>query len=366
MNYSKEELKKKLNDTGINFTEKDMDLILDGKPTTLKENILLDDGRKKDAKIVISEDDKGKLKFKYYFKEHELIIPKKIGNKVFTEEETIALKKGQAVNINYKGENMFLQLDPDLNTIVVKKADEIKLAELGSFKLGQYEFSKNELATLKNKERVPSVVLKGDEGYFMASVRLTEDNKGIEYSDYKALSQKEALILLKERENTQEILNVISTSKDTEHSFSQEKAIENTMSVSANKSTDVSVTDESNPLENHENQMIIAIKERDFVKANILARNIPTPSNKLLDNIQNDTSITNEDKVAAYTMLKVDNNKINTRIVEGKYKENSSNIKAEVDLEKSQISKPKERNKQLLDNVVKNTEKISNTAFGDM
>ncbi|PKP45967.1 MAG: hypothetical protein CVT95_07835 [Bacteroidetes bacterium HGW-Bacteroidetes-12] len=365
MKHSKDELKKKLVKTGIDFSDKDIDLILDGKPTTLKENILLDDGRKKDAKILISEDDKGKLKFKYMFKEHELIIPKKIGNKVFTEEETNTLKKGQAVNINYKGENLFLQIDPELNTIVVKKADEIKLDELGSFKLGQYEFSNNELDALKNRERVPSIVLKGDEGYFMASVRFTMDNKGVEYSDYKALSDKEAMLLLEERNNKKEITNVVSSSKDIEYSSSQEKAIENTTNVSTEKPNDSNLMDESNPLETHEKKLLLAIKEKDFAKANTLAKNIPTPSNKLLDNIQNDKNINNEDKIAAYAILNVDKNKMNARITELKDK-NSSGIKAEADLEKTQMGKPKEKNKQLLDSAMKNTEKISNTAFGDM
>lgn len=360
---NKEELKNLLSETGIDFTEKDIDLILDGKPTTLKENIILDDGRKKDAKILVSEDNTGKLKFKYYFKEHELIIPKKLGNKVFTEEETQALKQGNAVNVNYKGENLFIKVDPELNTIIVKKAEEIKLSEIATFKLGQYEFDKKEVELLKNKERVPSVVLKGDKGYFIASVRLTEDNKGIEYSDYKDISEKEAMTLLNERKSNTKLDNVLSTS-NVEYSHKQDKAIENTTSTSVENKEGMSLSDKTNPLKEHEERMFTAIKEKDFAKANTLAKNIPTPSNEFLNKIQNDKGINKDDKIAAYTILNLDKNKISERVAEVKVKDSANNIKAETDLEKKQ--QPDKSKGSKLDSAAKTTEKISNTAFGDM
>lgn len=360
MKHTKEELAKKLSETGIDFTEKDIDLILDGRPTTLKENISLEDGRKKDAKILVSEDNTGKLKFKYYFKEHELIIPKKIGNKVFSDEETLALKQGKPVNVNYKGENLFLQVDPELKSIVVKKAEEINLKDITTFKLGQYEFNQKEIEQLKNKERVPSVVLKGEHGYFMASVRLTEDNKGIEYSDYKELSEKQAKELLEKQNSSKQISNTLEASSKIEYSSSQSNAIENTTSVTAEQNNSLY---KSNTLKEHEEKMLIAIKEKDFTKANALAKNIPSPSDKLLNNIQNDKNISTEDKVAAYTILNLDKNKINERISEVKNHDTTNEIKAEKDLDKNQITDKKKGNK--LEQAAKTTEKISNIAFGD-
>jgi hypothetical protein len=96
--------------------------------------------------------------------------------------------------LSYNNQELYLKVDPELNRIVVSCGRELSVpAEIGGYKLSAAE--KNDLA---NGRQLKNKVLKGEYGFFLAKVSITDDKKGLVFSEVKELSPMEANRLLAE------------------------------------------------------------------------------------------------------------------------------------------------------------------------
>jgi len=358
---NREELEKKLNETDIKFSQQDIDLLMDGKYSTLKENLQLSDGTIKDGKIKLKIDKDGTINLLYKFKQPEIVIPLKIGEKKFTNDEIEALKIGKAVQVNYNGENLFLQIDKELNTITIKTQHEIKLTEVDKFEMGGYVFDENQKKQLEAGNKVPGVVMLGEQGYFVATISISDDKKGLKFENYKDLTKEQAQELLSKRvmENNS-VANMISvTGMTSQFKNENDKSIENTTSVSAihNEKEEFSKNDlKEDKLSKYEKELYVAVQKGDFEKVSDLAENKPPVSQEFIEKLHNDKSISSDYKVAATTILHIE------PLTEKKELNHDKNEKKELSVEKDKaIDKQKSSG-----NKRRAAKEIINTAFNDM
>lgn len=356
---NREELEKQLNKTGIAFTKQDIDLMLDGKYSTLKENLNLADGAVKDGKIKLSIDDEGNIKFNYKFKVNEIEIPRSIGAKKFSEEEINHLINGKAVQFNYNGDLMFLQVDKELNAITIKTASEINLSEVAEFKMGGYVFDEKQKAALDRGELINGIVMKGEMGWFVASMRQTDDKKGFIYENYKEVTQEQAEQLLKDRNKDSRLENLISTTSSVDKTNEKESAVLNTTSVTAidkdGNNQALNLTKPEDKLKEHEEKIYAAVRNNDFKEVNILAQNKPEISKEFINKLDADTTIKEHDKVAVRTILKINPKE---EVKKTSDKEQEAKVLVEKEQGKEQ-GKPKGVKRKI-------AKDITNTAFGDM
>lgn len=358
---NREELELELRKTGIDFTKQDIDLMIEGKYSTLKENLNLADGTVKDGKIKLSVDEEGKIKFNYKFKVNEIEIPRSIGSKKFSEEEINNLISGKAVQFHYNGDLMFLQVDKELNAITIKTAAEINLSEVAEFKMGGYEFDDKQKAALDKGELINGIVMKGEMGWFVTSMRQTEDKKGFIYENYKEVSQEQAEQLLKERYKDNRIDNLVSVSQDNEKSIEKDSAVINTSSVTGTSKDDNSkelaptLVVPEDKLKEYEEKIYTAVRNNDFKEINILAQNKPEISKEFLNRLEADTNVKPHDKVAVKTILGIN---VKEELKKTTDKEQEAKVVIEKDNHKAQGKPTGVKRKVAKD--------ITNTAFGDM
>ena len=344
-------------------TLEDIDLLMDGKYSTLKENLQLNDGTIKDGKIKLKIDKDGKINLLYKFKQPEIVIPLKIGERKFTDEEIEALKIGKAVQVNYNGENLFLQIDKELNTITIKTQHEIKLTEVDKFEMGGYVFDENQKKQLEAGNKVPGVVMLGEQGYFVATISISDDKKGLKFENYKDLTKEQAQELLSKRvmENSS-ISNMISvTGMTSQFKNENDKSIENTTSVSAihNEKEELSKNDfkvntlKEDKLSKYEKELYVAVQKGDFEKVSDLAENKPPVSQEFIKKLHSDKLISNDYKVAATTILHIE------PLSEKKELEHDKNT---LTVEKDKVNEKQKSS----GNKRRAAKEIINTAFNDM
>lgn len=354
---NREELEIELSKTGIDFTKQDIDLMIEGKYSTLKENLNLADGSIKDGKIKLSIDEEGKIKFNYKFKVNEIEIPRSIGSKKFSEEEINHLIGGKAVQFHYNGDLMFLQVDKELNAITIKTAAEINLTEVAEFKMGGYVFDEKQKLALDKGELINGVVMQGEMGWFVTSMRQTDDKKGFVYENYKEITPEQAEQLLKDRYKDNRIENIISVAKENEKSIEKDSAVINTASVTGptkeENTKEISITAPEDKLKEYEEKIYTAVRNNDFKEINILAQNKPEISKEFINRLDADTNVKPHDKVAVKTILG-----INVKEELKKTTEAEAKVVVEKDL-KQQQGKPTGVKRKI-------AKDITNTAFGDM
>lgn len=357
---NQEELVKKLNETDIKFSQQDIDLLIDGNYSTLKENIQLSDGTIKDGKIKLKIDKEGKISLLYKFKQLEIIIPLKVGEKKFTEEEIEALKVGKAVQVNYNGENLFLQIDKELNTITIKTQHEIKLTEVDKFEMGGYVFDENQKKQLEAGNKVPGVVMLGEQGYFVATISISEDKKGLKFKNYKDLTKEQAKELLEKKViDNKRIPNLVSvTGMTSQVKNVNDRAVGNTTSVVNHKENEGLSNNalKEDKLSKYEKELYVAVQQEDFEKVSALAENKPPVSQEFIEKLNKDNAISGDSKVATATILQIE------PLSEKKELEHVKNEVKELAVEKDK-SIQKQGSKG---NKRRAAKEIINTAFNDM
>jgi hypothetical protein len=169
------------------------------------QNVKLHDGRIVDAKLQLEKADNGEFKIKVFEKKEVLEIPNEILKYKLSEQEKSDLLAEKTVGIKIpSGQHLFLQVDKDLNRIMVKTERDLSIiAEIGKYKL-----TDQDKQLWVNGEKLPTRIFYDDQHqvYFAASIRKTEDGKGIEYHNYKSLkdlSQDQVTSMMKEYNSPQ-------------------------------------------------------------------------------------------------------------------------------------------------------------------
>lgn len=191
----------------IKLSQQTKELLSKGSYSDFLEGMLFDDGTVKSGKVKLSRDINGEIEILYHFKKEKLVIPEKLGEYKLTENDKIRLGENKLSGpIPYKGNNIYLQVDPELNSIIVKMESELSMGEIieAKFdKFGEFSIGSNKLTTdmvqdlIKGKE-LPNMVYfdKETNQHFLAIISITPDGKGIKFFDYITISKEKALELM--------------------------------------------------------------------------------------------------------------------------------------------------------------------------
>ncbi|MDR0603569.1 MAG: DUF3945 domain-containing protein [Bacteroidales bacterium] len=117
-------------------------------------------------------------------KREELIIPDTLLGKTLLKQQKEALLKGELILIkSNKGNDIYLQIDKEVNAVIVKGAKEINIPQ----QIGLHYLTDIEKTLLANGKQTPPVLLYDDmtKTGFTAELALTPDKKGIEFRNAK-------------------------------------------------------------------------------------------------------------------------------------------------------------------------------------
>lgn len=183
--------------TGKNFYEYALNngYLLDGKGTKLEKGVLSDITEVKGKPAKLRMTNKG---VSVFYRKEALVIPNKILGKKLSEKQRKNLLDGEIIVFPAKKGHLFVQVDRDLNSVIIRSEKEIAIPA----KIGDRELTAADKYLLANGHSLDNMILFGEEGYFMADVSWTGDKKGIAFSNVQALSATKAKELLaKQQEN---------------------------------------------------------------------------------------------------------------------------------------------------------------------
>ena len=177
--------------TGKNFYEYALNngYLLDGKGTKLEKGVLSDITEVKGKPAKLRMTDKG---VSVFYRKEALVIPNKILGKKLSEKQRKNLLDGEIIVFSAKKGHLFVQVDRDLNSVIIRSEKEIAIPA----KIGDRELTAADKYLLANGHSLDNMILFGEEGYFMADVSWTGDKKGIAFSNVQALSATKAKELL--------------------------------------------------------------------------------------------------------------------------------------------------------------------------
>jgi hypothetical protein len=166
--------------------------------TLYVENVEVQKDRVADGKIWLAIQD-GEVQVKFQERKNTLEIPMTVLGHSLTEGEREDLKAGKVVAVEFRGTSYFLQVDRELNRVVVSTARELGVPR----ELGGYRLTREDQERFANRAPLPLRVYENRRTgtHFLAVVRPTADGKGLEFSHYKVVEQKD-VARMKERYNS--------------------------------------------------------------------------------------------------------------------------------------------------------------------
>lgn len=175
--------------------------LLDGKGTKLEKGALSDltEVKGKPAKLRITE--KG---VSVFYKKETLVIPDKILGKKLSEKQRKALLEGEIIVIPAKRGSMFVQVDKDLNSVIVRSEKELSIPA----KIGERELTTTDKYLLVNGYSLDNMIIHNEEGYFIADISWTDDKKGIVFKNMQSIPEAKAKELLDKQQDKDNISTV--------------------------------------------------------------------------------------------------------------------------------------------------------------
>lgn len=167
--------------------------VLDGKGTKLEKGVLseLRDVKGKPAKLRLTE--KG---VSVFYRKEALIIPDKILGKKLSEKQRKALLEGEIIVIPAKKGHVFVSVDRDLNSVIVRSEKELAIPSV----IGGRELSTADKYLLANGHSLDNMILHGDEGYFIADLAWTSDKTGVRFSNMQSIPEAKAKELIEQQQ----------------------------------------------------------------------------------------------------------------------------------------------------------------------
>lgn len=180
--------------------------LLDGKGTKLDRGVLSDmtEVKGKPAKIRMTE--KGTSIF---YKKEALVIPNKILGKKLSEQQKKSLLDGDMIMLPAKKGHVFVQVDQELNSVIVRSEKELSIPTM----IGDKELTAADKYLLANGHSLDNMILHGPEGYFIADVSMNSDRKGYAFANIQNISVTKARELIeKQKENN--VVHTVETEKE--------------------------------------------------------------------------------------------------------------------------------------------------------
>lgn len=238
--------------------------LLDGKGSRLAKGIMSNmmDIHGKQGKVRFSENG-----ICVFYKKETLTIPEKMLGHKLSKQEKEQLLSGEIVPITTKKGDVFLQVDRDLNSVIVRSKHEIRIPNIiGQTKeFSGYKLTKADKHLLANGHTLDNLLLHSKDGYIIADISLTEDKKGIRFENIQSISQAKAKELIKE-----------ITPKLEAHSLKLEKG---------------KIPDKRDL----ESELREAIGKRDFEKLDQLREEGYKPSEKYIRGLGNDMNLSEKE-----------------------------------------------------------------------
>ena len=178
----------------ITISEENRKRLSMGFPTGIIKDIVFEDGQILDAKLVAVKNEKGNIEIGYEEKEESLRMPNKIFDKILTDAQKNLLFDGNSLGgLIYKGNEFFIHVDPELNKVVIRSADQINIPK----RVGGYQLDAIDKNNLANNKTTDNRVFQAPDGtYFTAKLGYTLDKKGIEFINVKQISDVNAPSLI--------------------------------------------------------------------------------------------------------------------------------------------------------------------------
>lgn len=332
-----------LNDTSV------LNNLQDGQ---LSEVVTLKDGSK--AKLQRSGNNVNVYKAK-----DVLEVPHEFWGEKLTTNQRTSLINGNTILLKKGKSNLYLKIDHDTNAIVVRGDRDFKMPKVigdnQKFKYNGYELTDMDRVLLANGHKTEQKLLCGEQGFFLAEIKLTTDNKGIEFSNISSMSVEEAKnyiaaaanqkesakndVIQQERtiknnpgkeqvENNHVEEKVVSTKVMDTPIIQEEKfkeATQQTESANINKET-VQTEKVNTPI--LDEQFLGAIKENDWIKVNDLAKSGYVPSSAVLEKIND---LNPEKKTAVEKIFNLEKTKVErAKVVEQREEQSKANHKGSI------------------------------------
>jgi len=138
-----------------------------------------------------------------------LEIPNEVFGEKLTDAKKQSLANGNTILICKDDSNLYLTVDSETNSIIVRGDDEIGLSNpmiMGANESFGYEgctLSERDRVLMANGCKTEQKLFCGDTGFFLSELALTEDRRGFMFTNVVTLSEKEAKAYLKNMENQQ-------------------------------------------------------------------------------------------------------------------------------------------------------------------
>jgi hypothetical protein len=161
-----------------------------GRQSGLLKDIIVEEGKPPvDAKVSANINKEGKVELTYDYAEKTFKMPTAILGMKLTTDQKDKLFNGDLLTVKYKGDNLYVGIDRDLNKITVKSPKQIGIpSEISDYKLN--EVDKYYLAQGKTTETHLFKTPEGDN--FTAKFGMTQDGKGVTFSDIKFVDKENA------------------------------------------------------------------------------------------------------------------------------------------------------------------------------
>jgi len=276
---------------GVKLDEILRDRLANGLETGVIEGFVFDDGSVNNAKVRLSQDEKGNVHLGFRLQKEELAIPDHIGDYKLTDFDKENLSNGKISAIELNGNEYFLQVDKELNSVVVKKAQELDIRDVisakhekGTLKIGDnYKPTDDEVKKLLEGKKLDPKLIEIGGQYITAKVSLTEDFKGLKFEDIREIKNVEKAKQLEKRLNNPQKTDItekiISTGADIIDSKEKKNVVGNTAEIAINviepeiKEDIKSKLAEQNiqEIENKEN-----LEKKDFLNEKSIGKTIDT------------------------------------------------------------------------------------------
>lgn len=187
------------------------DYLLDGKGTRLEKGVLsgLTNIDGKPAKVRLTENG-----VSIVYRKEALVIPDSIFGKKLSQQQKQDLIDGNVIVLSTKKGDVFLQVDKDLNSVVIRSQKELSIPS----QIGGYELTSADKYLLANNYSLDNKLLHTPEGYIIADISMNPDKKGYAFSNIQKISETKAKEILQGREASKDKAYINDKLKDMQRS----------------------------------------------------------------------------------------------------------------------------------------------------
>ncbi len=276
---------------GVSFTSADREALLQGQYTSLIDG--LSDGElQRSGKIRLEKNVNTKeIRVNFYFRKESLFIPDVLFGRRLSGDEKQRMKNGELLRFSYKGNNIYLQVDKELNSVIVKSDRDLNIpAVIGNYNgFPGYSLTDGDKELLANGGTLPPKVLKGEQGFFLARFSMTKDRKGYSFQDYESIPDGAVTDYLKKYNSVDlEMKNGGKLEEETKVGFDRADVPAEMVQRDFDK------------------ELYDALGRRDFEKLNELANSGYKPADEQISKIETLPGISDADKTAIRTIFGIE------------------------------------------------------------